>query len=72
MPVHLWGKTVPDTTDMLRAETDEEAKVSCIGPAGEKLVLFACVMNEMPSGCWPDWRGGSHGLQEPQGRGCER
>jgi aldehyde:ferredoxin oxidoreductase len=44
---HLWGKTVPDTTDMLRAETDEEAKVSCIGPAGEKLVLFACVMNEM-------------------------
>ncbi len=43
----LWGKIVPDATDMLRAETDEEAKVACIGPAGEKLVLFACVMNEM-------------------------
>ena len=43
----LWGKSVPDTTDMLRAETDEEAKVACIGPAGEKQVLFACVMNEM-------------------------
>src|SRR5690606_30896946 len=29
------------------AETDEEAKVACIGPAGEKLVLFASIMNEM-------------------------
>ena len=43
----LWGKNAPDTTDMLRAETDDEAKVACIGPAGEKLVLFACIMNEM-------------------------
>lgn len=42
-----WGSNVPDTTDMLRAETDDEAKVACIGPAGEKLVLFACIMNEM-------------------------
>ncbi len=44
---HLWGKWVPDTTDAVRAETDEEAKVACIGPAGEKLVLFASIMNEM-------------------------
>lgn len=44
---HIWGQLVPDTTDMIRAETDEDAKVACIGPAGEKLVLFACVMNEM-------------------------
>lgn len=44
---HLWGKWVPDTTDLIRAETEEEAKVACIGPAGEKLVLFACIMNEM-------------------------
>ncbi len=43
----IWGKEVPDTTDLVRAETDEDAKVACIGPAGEKLVLFACVMNEM-------------------------
>jgi aldehyde:ferredoxin oxidoreductase len=43
----LWGKEVPDTTDLIRAETDEDAKVACIGPAGERLVLFACVMNEM-------------------------
>ncbi|BDU72798.1 aldehyde ferredoxin oxidoreductase family protein [Mesoterricola silvestris] len=44
---HLWGKQVPETTEALRAETDEEAKVACIGPAGEKLVLFAAIMNEM-------------------------
>ncbi len=44
---HMWGKNIFDTTDMLRAETDEDAKVACIGPAGEKLVLFASIMNEM-------------------------
>jgi len=43
----IWGQQVPDTTDMVRAETDEDAKVACIGPAGEKLVLFASIMNEM-------------------------
>ena len=44
---HLWGKWVPDTTDAVRGETDEDAKVACIGPAGEKQVLFAAIMNEM-------------------------
>jgi len=42
-----WGKDVPATTDALRAVTDEDAKVACIGPAGEKLSLIACIMNEM-------------------------
>ena len=44
---HIWGKWVPDTTDMVRAETDVDASVACIGPAGEKQVLFAAIMNEM-------------------------
>ncbi|MRR52734.1 MAG: aldehyde ferredoxin oxidoreductase, partial [Rhodocyclaceae bacterium] len=43
----VWGKEVPETTDLLRVETDEEAKVACIGPAGEKLSLIAAIMNEM-------------------------
>lgn len=43
---HLWGKEVPETTDLLINETTEDAKVSCIGPAGEKRVLFATIMNE--------------------------
>jgi aldehyde:ferredoxin oxidoreductase len=43
---HLWGKTVPETTSALRGETDPKARVNCIGPAGEKLVLFASIMND--------------------------
>ena len=43
---HLWGKWVPETTDTLLKETDPKARVACIGPAGEKLVLFASIMNE--------------------------
>jgi aldehyde:ferredoxin oxidoreductase len=43
---HLWGKTVPETTDALLGETDPKARVACIGPAGEKLVLFAAIMND--------------------------
>jgi aldehyde:ferredoxin oxidoreductase len=42
----IWGKTTPETTDKIRALTDEEASVSCIGPAGERLAMFASVMNE--------------------------
>lgn len=43
---HLWGKEVPETTDILRAETQDDAKVACIGPAGENLVKIACIMND--------------------------
>lgn len=43
---HLWGKKVFDTTDELLKETSEDARVACIGPGGEKMVLFATVMND--------------------------
>lgn len=43
---HLWGKDVPSTENELVKETDAEAKIACIGPAGEKLVLFATIMND--------------------------
>lgn len=43
---HLWGKDVMETTDMLLKETEEDARVACIGPAGENQVLFATVMND--------------------------
>jgi len=42
----LWGKAVPETTEAVRAATDDDASVACIGPAGERMVLFANVMNE--------------------------
>ncbi|WP_298666051.1 aldehyde ferredoxin oxidoreductase family protein [uncultured Methanofollis sp.] len=42
----LWGKTVYETDDAVKAETDPDAEIACIGPAGENLVLFACIMND--------------------------
>jgi len=42
----IWGKTTAETTDWLKEKHNEEAKVACIGPAGENLVKFACIMNE--------------------------
>ena len=44
---NLWGKDVPETSDAIRAETDDDAKIACIGPAGENRVLFACIMNDL-------------------------
>jgi len=42
-----WGMTVHETTDALIADIgDEKAKVACIGPAGEKQSLLACVLND--------------------------
>jgi aldehyde:ferredoxin oxidoreductase len=42
----LWGKSTHEADDRLRAETHPEAKVSVIGPAGEKLARTACIMND--------------------------
>ncbi|TEB08411.1 putative oxidoreductase YdhV [Pelotomaculum schinkii] len=42
----LWGKTVFETTDELINRTSGDARVACIGPAGERLVKFATVMND--------------------------
>ncbi len=41
----LWGLDVYETTDKLLA-AEPKARVSCIGPAGEKLSLMAAIMNE--------------------------
>jgi len=43
---HLWGKNTHDTTDLLLQETDTKARIACIGPAGERRVLFASIMND--------------------------
>ncbi len=43
---HLWGKRVPETTDMILEELGKGFRVACIGPGGENLVRYACVMNE--------------------------
>jgi len=43
---HLWGKMVPDTTDTVIEECGKKFRVACIGPGGENLVKYACIMNE--------------------------
>jgi aldehyde:ferredoxin oxidoreductase len=43
---HIWGKTTHETDAALRAETHTNARIACIGPAGENQVLFAAIMNE--------------------------
>jgi len=42
----LWGKIVPEATDAMLAATDPDAKVACIGPAGERLALLGNIMND--------------------------
>lgn len=45
----IWGMTVTAVTEELlkRAGTDaKKTSIACIGPAGENLVSFACIMND--------------------------
>ncbi len=41
----LWGKNTFDTTRILQKRVGD-CSVACIGPAGENLVYFACIINE--------------------------
>jgi aldehyde:ferredoxin oxidoreductase len=44
---HLWGLDTDQTQEAIRSELgDKDIKVSCIGPAGEKQILLASVMND--------------------------
>ncbi|MFQ6043226.1 MAG: aldehyde ferredoxin oxidoreductase family protein [Candidatus Poribacteria bacterium] len=42
----LWGKDSNETDDLLKAEHGSDIRLNCIGPAGEKLSLISCVMND--------------------------
>lgn len=44
---HLWGKTTGETQDLICQELgDEKIRIAQIGPAGEKLVRFACIIHD--------------------------
>jgi len=44
---HLWGRGVWETEDRIRRETGvPDCSVAAIGPAGEKLVRFAAIVND--------------------------
>ncbi|MFC1930308.1 aldehyde ferredoxin oxidoreductase family protein [Chloroflexota bacterium] len=47
---HVWGKDTWETDEILKRETDERASVACIGQAGERLVKFACILNDGKDG----------------------
>ena len=44
---HLWGMTTHETEEVIAKEMgDPSVRVACIGPAGEKLVKFAAIIND--------------------------
>ena len=44
---HVWGKGVRDTEETLRAESGHlDARIGCIGPAGENLIRAAMLVND--------------------------
>jgi aldehyde:ferredoxin oxidoreductase len=52
---HLWGRNTKETQQVIRDELgDSRVRVALIGPAGENLVRYACIM---------------HGLYDVAGRG---
>ncbi len=45
---HLWGMEVAQTQQAIRKELgDNQVRTTVIGPAGEKLVRFACIINDI-------------------------
>ena len=43
---HLWGMDTHVTDDTIRAETADDVRIACIGPAGENLALIAAIIND--------------------------
>ena len=44
----IWGKTIWETEDVIRTETGvPDSVIASIGPAGENLVRFACIVNDL-------------------------
>jgi aldehyde:ferredoxin oxidoreductase len=41
----LWGLDAVETEDRLKEELGSDAEVACVGPAGERLALISCVIN---------------------------
>ena len=44
---YLWGKSVPETTKLIKEELGEKFNVDCIGIAGENQVRYASIMNDL-------------------------
>lgn len=45
---HLWGKSTGDAEEAIRKELDDaKVRVAVIGPGGENLNRYACILNEL-------------------------
>ncbi len=44
---NIWGKGVAETNRLIKEELGEEFQVACIGIGGEKLVRYACIINDL-------------------------
>lgn len=45
---HIWGKITGETQKIIREEVkDNKARVACIGPGGENLVRYACIISDL-------------------------
>lgn len=42
---HLWGMPTNETQIFLREELGDKVQIACIGPAGEKMVKYACIVH---------------------------
>ncbi|UCG08111.1 MAG: aldehyde ferredoxin oxidoreductase family protein [Desulfobacterales bacterium] len=43
----LWGEDSYETQNIIKADlSDDKVSVACIGPAGEKQIRYACIMND--------------------------
>jgi len=60
---HLWGEDTYKTQEIIRSEVDPDAKVACIGPAGENRVHFATVQHELGHGAGRTGTGGVMGAK---------
>jgi len=58
---YLWGKDTFETQEIIRSQVDPEAKVACIGPAGEHCVHFATVQHGLKHGAGRTGTGGVMG-----------
>ena len=43
---HIWGKDTFTTDAVVKSETDRDAVVACIGPAGEKAIPLSIILND--------------------------
>ena len=43
---HLWGRDTNETEVVLKSELGRKASIASIGPAGEKLSLISCIIND--------------------------